>query len=118
MDWTAASGYHAARRLLGSDSTVTALFVANDQMAIGSLRAIEQSGRRVPDDISVVGYDDIPEAAYPSVPLTTVRQNFQARSTEGMAAIAAINGTGQPHHGADIPVEIVLRDSTERGSQA
>jgi DNA-binding LacI/PurR family transcriptional regulator len=55
---------------------ITAVFAANDQMALGILRALDEAGRRVPDDISIVGFDDIPEARFFSPPLTTVRQDF------------------------------------------
>ena len=52
------------------------MFAANDQMALGLLRALREAGRRVPEDVSVVGFDDLPEAAYFTPPLTTVRQDF------------------------------------------
>src|SRR5918992_3873291 len=74
-DWSARSGHELGRRLADTEG-VTAVFVANDQMALGVLRALHEAGRRVPSEISVVGFDDIPEAAYFSPPLTTVRQNF------------------------------------------
>ncbi len=74
-DWSPASGYRAGLTL-AERTDVTAVFVANDQMAIGVLRALQESGRRVPGDISVVGFDDIPEAEYLTPPLTTVRQPF------------------------------------------
>lgn len=75
-DWTSESGYQAAQRLLTRDRNFTALIVANDQMALGAIAALREHGRRVPEDVSVVGFDDIPEAAYFSPPLTTVRQDF------------------------------------------
>ncbi len=74
-DWSPASGYQAGLTL-ADQKDVTAVFVANDQMAVGVLRALHERGRRVPDDISVVGFDDVPEAAYLNPPLTTVRQPF------------------------------------------
>lgn len=80
-DWSPASGYAAGQRLarLRADGTeVTAVFVANDQMALGVLRAFREHGIDVPGDVSVAGFDDIPEAAYFSPPLTTVRQDFGA----------------------------------------
>ena len=61
-----------------SASDVTAVFVANDHMAIGVLRALSEAGRRVPEDVSVVGFDDIPESGFLIPPLTTVRQDFNA----------------------------------------
>jgi DNA-binding LacI/PurR family transcriptional regulator len=74
-DWTAASGYQAGLRL-AQERNCTAVFVANDQMALGVLRALHEHGRRVPEDVSVVGFDDIPEAAAFLPPLTTVHQDF------------------------------------------
>lgn len=74
-EWTAASG-HAALAALGDD--VTALFCANDQMALGAFRALADRGRRVPDDVAVVGFDDVADAADYRPPLTTVRQDFDA----------------------------------------
>lgn len=76
-DWSARSGYERGR-VLAADRNVTAVFAANDQIALGLLWAIHESGRRVPDDVSVIGFDDIPEAAFLTPPLTTVRQDFTA----------------------------------------
>ncbi len=72
-DWSPRSGYEAGLRL---PAEATAVFVANDQMALGLLRALSERGVRVPDEVSVVGFDDLPEAEFFSPPLTTVRQDF------------------------------------------
>jgi DNA-binding LacI/PurR family transcriptional regulator len=74
-DWSPRSGYEAGQRLVAMGD-VTAVFVANDQMALGLLRAFAEAGVAVPRDVHVVGFDDVPEAAYYSPPLTTVRQDF------------------------------------------
>jgi DNA-binding LacI/PurR family transcriptional regulator len=74
-DWSAASGYERGQQIARDDS-VTAVLCANDQVALGLVRALSEQGRRVPEDVSVVGFDDIPEAAYFLPPLTTVRQDF------------------------------------------
>jgi DNA-binding LacI/PurR family transcriptional regulator len=74
-DWSPRSGYELGRRLVRVPG-LTAVFVANDQMALGLLRVLHEAGRRVPGDLSIVGFDDIPEAAYFTPPLTTVRQDF------------------------------------------
>jgi DNA-binding LacI/PurR family transcriptional regulator len=74
-DWSPRSGHELGVQL-AANPDVTAVFVANDQMALGLLRSLHEAGRRIPGDISVVGFDDIPEAAYFTPPLTTVRQNF------------------------------------------
>ena len=73
-DWSFRGGYQAAQKLLAAGLPFSALFAHNDQMAIGALRALREAGRRVPEDISVIGYDDIPIAEYCEPPLTTIRQ--------------------------------------------
>jgi DNA-binding LacI/PurR family transcriptional regulator len=79
-DWSAASGYELAGQQATQSQQrqekVTAILCGNDTMALGVLRALAERGLRVPDDVSVVGFDDIPEAAYYTPPLTTVRQDF------------------------------------------
>jgi DNA-binding LacI/PurR family transcriptional regulator len=74
-DWSARSGYEAGQ-LLAQVPAAQAIFVANDHMALGVLRALYERGRRVPEDVSVVGFDDTPESAYFIPPLTTVSQDF------------------------------------------
>ena len=74
-DWSARAGYDHGRRL-SADPAVTAIFAANDQMALGVMRALHEAGRAIPDEVSVVGFDDIPESPYFMPPLTTVRQDF------------------------------------------
>ncbi|WP_344917261.1 LacI family DNA-binding transcriptional regulator [Streptosporangium oxazolinicum] len=76
-DWSPRSGYEAGLRLAATPG-VTAVFVANDQMALGALRAFAELGVRVPEQISVVGFDDIPESEFFTPPLTTIRQDFGA----------------------------------------
>jgi DNA-binding LacI/PurR family transcriptional regulator len=87
-DWSAAAGYDLGRQL-AKERDVTAVFAANDHIALGLLRALGEAGRRVPDDISVVGFDDVPEAAYFIPPLTTVRQDFDEVGKRGMALLLA-----------------------------
>jgi DNA-binding LacI/PurR family transcriptional regulator len=70
-DWSAASGYEQGRKL-AARADVTAVFAGNDQMAMGILRAFHEAGREIPGDVSVVGFDDVPEAEFQMVPLTTV----------------------------------------------
>jgi DNA-binding LacI/PurR family transcriptional regulator len=112
-DWSAASGY-AAGRALAADGDVTAVFAANDDMAIGLIRALTEAGRRVPEDVSVVGFDDIPVAAYVSPPLTTVPQPFDAVAQEGLKRLlhAIENPDAEPLPASDPPVDLVVRTST------
>jgi DNA-binding LacI/PurR family transcriptional regulator len=111
-DWSAASGY-AAGQALASDPAVTAVFCGNDQMAIGLLRALHEAGRTVPGQVSVVGFDDMPEAPYLQPPLTTVRQDFAElgrRSIELLLAQIAA-GERQPGQHRSVPA-LVVRHST------
>ncbi|MCW6003660.1 LacI family DNA-binding transcriptional regulator [Micromonospora sp. CPCC 205371] len=112
-DWSAASGYEAGRRL-AADRDVTAVFAANDDMAIGLLRGLLESGRRVPEDVSVVGFDDIPLAAFVTPPLTTVRQPFDAVAQEGLKLLvqAIEKPDADPPPAVDPPVELIVRTST------
>ncbi|SCF26804.1 transcriptional regulator, LacI family [Micromonospora chokoriensis] len=94
-DWSASSGYRCGQ-MLARMPEVTAVFTANDHLALGVLRALHEFGRRVPDDISVVGFDDVPEAAYFIPPLTTVRPDFDAvaRASLQMLLTQIESGTG------------------------
>jgi DNA-binding LacI/PurR family transcriptional regulator len=74
-DWSASSGYELGCRL-AADPELTAIFCGNDTMALGVMRALAERGLRVPADVSIVGFDDVPEAGYYVPPLTTVRQDF------------------------------------------
>lgn len=85
-DWSAASGYRCGQ-MLARMPEVTAIFAANDHLALGVLRALSERGRRVPEEISVVGFDDVPEAAYFIPPLTTVRPDFDAVARAGLAML-------------------------------
>lgn len=110
-DWTARSGYEVGRQL-AEDDDVTAVFAANDQMALGVLRAMAQAGRRVPDDVSVVGFDDTPEAAFYSPPLTTVRQDFGEVGRRCVEMLHdMVRGASTGGH-VVIQPELVVRDST------
>ncbi|MFF0490788.1 LacI family DNA-binding transcriptional regulator [Nocardia sp. NPDC004068] len=94
-DWSARSGYEAGR-VLAENPDVTAVFAANDQMALGLLRAYAERGIAVPDRVSVVGFDDIPEAAYLSPPLTTVRQDFDEVGRRSMRLLLQLLEADDP----------------------
>ncbi len=115
-DWTPARGY-AIGCDLARRSDATAVFVANDQMAIGVLHAFARNGLRVPEDVSVVGFDDLPESAYLNPALTTVRQDFKA---VGQRAIELVIATLD---GATLDVsllapELIIRESTSTPKEA
>jgi DNA-binding LacI/PurR family transcriptional regulator len=115
-NWSAASGYQAGTALaLRAD--VEAVFVANDQMALGLLRAFAEAGRDVPGDVLVAGFDDVPEAEFYSPPLTTVRQDFATVGrTSVEMLIARVEDADAPP--ADdrptlVPAQLVVRQSTQ-----
>ena len=111
-DWSPSSGYLAGARL-ARNPDLTAVFVANADMAIGVMRAFAEAGRIVPDDVSVVGLDDIPSAAYQSPPLTTVRQGFDTLARDGLARLVRqIEDSGQGDEATPQPVCLVVRRST------
>lgn len=78
-DWTANSGYELTRKLIEEDPQLTAIYAGNDQMALGAIAALQDAGKSVPEDVSVVGIDDSLEATVPHVPLTTVRFDLGER---------------------------------------
>ncbi|MGW0615781.1 LacI family DNA-binding transcriptional regulator [Streptomyces sp. NPDC002788] len=112
-DWSADSGYELGRRLARRPD-VTAIFASNDQMALGLLHALHESGRAVPGDVSVVGYDDIPEAAHLLPPLTTVRTDFTEIGTRSLRLLLdRIDGPGErPPVDTLVPVDLVVRASS------
>lgn len=113
-DWSASFGYYAGLELLRMRD-FTAVFAANDQMALGFIHACRDSGLDVPGDMSVVGFDDVPEAAHFAPPLTTVRQDFAEIGRRAIdILLAELEGTGADH--AFISPELVVRRSTARPS--
>jgi DNA-binding LacI/PurR family transcriptional regulator len=110
-DWTAAAGYRAGQ-MLARMTEVTAVFAANDHLALGILRALSERGRRVPREISVVGFDDVPEAAYFIPPLTTVRPDFDAVAKASLAMLLEQLAAGErrPERRTVVPT-LVTRDS-------
>ncbi|MBA8815201.1 DNA-binding LacI/PurR family transcriptional regulator [Microbacterium halimionae] len=110
-DWTSDSGYRLGLSL-ASDPLVTAVFSANDQMAVGLSRAIYEAGRRIPADVSVVGFDDMADSANHFPPLTTVRQHFDRVGIEALTALIEEIEGGVSDVRALVPTELVVRAST------
>jgi LacI family transcriptional regulator len=109
-DWSEASGYAAMRRLLPANPD--AVFAANDQMAFGAIRALKEAGRRVPDDVAIVGFDDIPGAAYTDTPLTTIRQPIQrVGEVAAQTLFELIEDPTAPPRRVVLPTELVVRAS-------
>jgi DNA-binding LacI/PurR family transcriptional regulator len=110
-DWSARSGYEAGLEV-AADPEVTGVVAANDAMALGLLRALHERGRRVPDDISVVGFDDVPEAEFYWPALTTVRQDFSVLGRNAVdLAVRALAGEENPSTELVQP-DLVVRAST------
>ncbi|PWD51011.1 LacI family transcriptional regulator [Serinibacter arcticus] len=112
-DWTSASGYAAGQRLV-LDPEVTAVLCANDEMAAGLMLALHEGGRRVPEDVSVIGYDDIPLAPYLWPPLTSVNLDFHTIGQELVTALLTQmrGGVGLSGHHVLVPTRLVVRSST------
>ncbi|WP_244652622.1 LacI family DNA-binding transcriptional regulator [Glutamicibacter sp. FBE19] len=111
-DWSAESGYEAGR-ILVADTECTAVFCANDQMALGLYRAAAEAGRRIPEDLSVVGFDDSADTPAYSPPLTTIHQDFAEVGRRSVAAILEQLRTGEQKPGTSIvPTRFVQRAST------
>ncbi|WP_440071777.1 LacI family DNA-binding transcriptional regulator [Streptosporangium sp. OZ121] len=112
-DWSPRSGYEAGLRLAAAPG-VTAVFVANDQMALGALRAFAELGVRVPEQISLVGFDDIPESEFFTPPLTTIRQDFGAVGKHSIEVLLRQMEAGAEwsHERHVVPPRFVARAST------
>jgi DNA-binding LacI/PurR family transcriptional regulator len=112
-DWSAASGYQEGRRLAARDD-VTAIFAANDHMAMGILRALHEAGRTIPGDISIVGFDDVPEAEYQMVPLSTVAVDAKGAAQRILAELLRmIEGGDPPAEAIKLPgAKLIVRRSS------
>ncbi|MCC6602001.1 MAG: LacI family DNA-binding transcriptional regulator [Anaerolineae bacterium] len=112
-DWQAASGFAALHQLMQAETPPTAIFVQNDQMAAGVLRAAAELNLVVPDQLSLIGVDDIPMASYLSPPLTTLRQDFAeiGRLAAQLLIEAVSNPNTQKQH-LTLPATLVSRHST------
>lgn len=115
-----ALGYEVTKQLLVAGGDFTALFAFNDVSAIGAIRAIREAGRRVPGDVSVVGFDDIPSAAFQYPGLTTVRQPLRRMGEiAAQTLLQRINKSknGQPPKSITVEPELVIRESTAAASR-
>lgn len=112
-DWSAASGYHTGLALLAGTERPTAVFVQNDQMAVGLLQAAREHGLQVPQSLSVIGVDDIPLAPHLWPPLTTMRQDFQRIGREAIRLLlATVADPNTPREHVRLPATLIMREST------
>jgi LacI family transcriptional regulator len=116
-NWTSASGMHGLTQLLARHPEIDGLFASNDQMALGALKVARRLGRRIPEDLAIVGFDDIPEAAYFYPPLSTVRQDMvdlgrSAVRELGKAIKANQSGGPLPPQNILLQPELIVRESS------
>jgi len=117
-DWTAASGDRGLRALLAQEPELDAIFVGSDQIALGALGAAHSLGRRVPEDLAFVGFDDIPESAFFWPPLTTVRQPLIEAGRLAVQILHQIIGDAPPAAGPSALVNMVKPILVVRASSA
>jgi LacI family transcriptional regulator len=111
-DWTHERGYTAMQELLRVATRPSAVFVASDTMALGAIRAINEAGLRVPDDVALVSFDDLPLASYANPPLTTIRQPITGSgATAVKLLIDQIEQRNTPVTHVRLPTELVVRRS-------
>jgi DNA-binding LacI/PurR family transcriptional regulator len=117
-DWSVESGARAVSSMLRIYPNMDAIFVANDQMAIGAIRKLKEHGLRVPDDLGIVGYDNIPESAYNSPPLTTISQDFHQMGEKTMEVLESAIRAQQSGNTLDgiepiiLNSELIIRQSS------
>jgi LacI family transcriptional regulator len=113
VGWMPPNGYDAAHKLLDQGVEFTGLVVANDYLALGAILALSERGLRVPDDISIVGFDDTPEAAFFMPPLTTIRQDYEALGRQAIQyMLELINNPETPAHQRVLMPQLIERKST------
>ncbi len=115
-DWSPRSGYEAGRRLVAEHPGTTAVFCANDHMALGLIRALTEAGVSVPGEVSVVGFDDIAEAEFLCPPLTTVHQDFAEigrRCVDVLLERVRSQGSWFDGPPVVVPSRLVVRRSTD-----
>jgi DNA-binding LacI/PurR family transcriptional regulator len=118
-DWTAAGGYQKTSALLDSKLEFTGLLVANDQMALGALRALHERNINLPEEVSIVGFDDIPESAFLEPPLTTVHQDFVALAKQSLQRLkACMENPNVIEHLTVLVPKLIVRASTAAPHQS
>jgi DNA-binding LacI/PurR family transcriptional regulator len=111
-DWSAASGNQAIKALLDQELSFSAVFAQNDRMAVGAIRAIREANLKVPQDVSVIGYDDIPLSSFFDPPITTIRQPMEEFGRIGaQLLIEAVNNPAFTPRTIRLDPELVLRET-------
>ncbi|HLV05020.1 MAG TPA: LacI family DNA-binding transcriptional regulator [Actinomycetaceae bacterium] len=112
--WDARTGYAVTRELVRRPSLPTAVFAANDLLALGAMRALHEAGLRIPEDVAVVGYDDVPGSDHYHPPLTTVRQPFAEVGHQAIEVLLAAIRWSEPGEVLSRPQLVVRRSSGPR----
>lgn len=114
-DWSATSGYQIVQQQRQNGRQFTAIFAQNDRMAVGAIRSLREAGQHVPEDVSVIGFDDMPLASYFDPPLTTMRQDLTFIGSEAVRLLIRRVEEPQFHYEKISPeAELVLRSTTAR----
>lgn len=108
------NGYLTTKRLMESGEKVTAIYAASDSLAIGACRAVVESGKRIPEDISVAGYDGIELGEYYNPKLTTIKQPVEEMAKKTILMLLDVIAGRQEHQQILFPAELVVRESTEK----
>lgn len=113
-DFSEESGYAGMKRLLGMSEKPTAVFCANDLMAIGAIKAVKEAGLSVPEDISVIGFDDIKLAQFVEPPLTTIRQLAREKGYRAVELLIGLMSSKKGLKSEVFPVELIERKSVRK----
>ncbi len=116
-DWTPSSGERCIRMLLEWHPEMDAVFICNDQMALGAMKVARQMGRQIPQDLAIVGFDDIPESPYFSPSLTTVRQDVAEMGRQGVKQLLTLLDDEENLESSSVvlPPKLIVRESSVGG---
>jgi DNA-binding LacI/PurR family transcriptional regulator len=112
-DWSARSGFEATKKII-KNKKITAIFAGNDAMALGALKALSEAGLSVPKDISLVGFDDLPESEFLTPSLTTAKQDFHAVGDQALGILLGLMNNSKARMNVAIKPEIIIRSSTAK----
>lgn len=112
-DWSASSGYNAAKKIV-KNQKISAIFAGNDAMALGALKAISEAGLKVPENLSLVGFDDLPESQFFTPSLTTARQDFTEVGEQALAILLGLINRKKARMNVAIKPEILIRESSAK----
>ena len=112
-DWSPRSGFESTRKII-KNKKITAIFAGNDAMALGAIKAISEAGLNVPRDISLVGFDDLPESEFLTPSLTTAKQDFHAVGNQALGILLGLVNNNKVRMNVAIKPEILIRSSTAK----